>query len=80
MHSFAAAKQIAIEQLHEMSKKAVKPYAQQQHKNDFSANKTIKNFHSSYSNDDLLILSLMLLLYGDCHDKWLFLALLYILL
>ena len=79
MHNFDLAKKFAIEQMHEMSKKATVPNPQQPQKTDCPSNKSIKNFGSSYSNDDLLILALMLILYGDCQDKWLFLALLYLL-
>ena len=39
----------------------------------------VKNFGLSFSDDDILIMGLLLILAEDCHDTWLFLALLYIL-
>lgn len=80
MQNFSKIKNEAIKELHEMSRKATEkqPFATKisRENNKNSSN----NFGLSLSNDDLLILGLILILHQDCYDKWLFLALLYILL
>ena len=80
MQNFSRLKNEAIKELHEMNKKATEkpPFAQKillgNDKN------SLNNFGLSLSNDELLVLGLIFILHQDCYDKWLFLALLYILL
>lgn len=84
MHNFKAAKKRAIDQMYEMNKKACES-------NDFkdverlnsttnNGNNLLKNFNISVSDDELIVIGLLLILSKDCSDTWLFLALLYILL
>ncbi len=79
MHNFSQAKQTAIEQLREMNKKAAKAERSPRQNGHNPPQKSPNNFITLGSNDDILIMGLILILAGDCHDKWLFLALLYIL-
>lgn len=83
MHNFSAHKQRAIEQIFEMNKKAAQPEAQPQQntmRNMYnSVKKSPNNFGVNFSNDDMLIMGLILILSEDCRDMWLFLALIYIL-
>ena len=83
MHNFLKAKTTAINELHEMQKRAVKSTdtsSQNTAKIPINKNKNMSNFLSlPMSNDDIVILGLILILSKDCHDKWLFWALLYIL-
>lgn len=83
MHKFSHDKQRAIEQLREMNKRAVKTEpltAESTAQNSKKASKNLSdNFKISMSSDDILIVALILILSQDCHDKWLFLALFYIL-
>lgn len=84
MHNFSNTKNRAINELREMNKRATQP-------EDFckpSAKKSkqiphktpLANFDMFFSNDEILIVSLILILSKDCTDYCLFLALLYILL
>lgn len=84
MHNFAERKNRAIDELKKMNNQAA-------NKNNFCHDIPMKtqrfsgksqsfNFDFLTSNDDLLILGLILILYEDCQDIWLFLALIYILL
>ena len=84
MHNFDTAKKQAIDKLYEMNKRATKT---NNFKAENSANKTTKNaqaptlsLNQLLSNDELIIMGLFLILSKDCHDNWLFLSLLYILL
>lgn len=83
MHKFSHDKQRAIEQLREMNKRAVKTEpltTDGTAQNSKKASKNLSdNFKISMSSDDILIVALILILSQDCHDKWLFLALFYIL-
>ena len=84
MHNFAARKNCAINELKQMNKRATK--------NDSSCKETpietascsgkrvSYKFDISPSGDNLLIIGLLIILYEDCQDIWLFLALIYILL
>lgn len=83
MHNFSKAKLSAINELHEMQKRACKNTdSKPQNTGLFSTNndKSASQFFSlPISNDDLVIIGLILILSKDCRDKWLFLSLLYIL-
>lgn len=84
MHNFKAAKDKAIDELYQMNRRATEN-ADLKHQNSSSApfnnsKKLLKNFNLLNSDDELIILGLIMVLSKDCHDKWLFLALLYILL
>ncbi len=83
MHSFLKAKTNAINELHEMKKRAAEngDYTEQKSSTKpLNNDKTsLKNFNSYLSNVDLVIIGLLLILSKDCHDTWLFWALLYIL-
>ncbi len=79
MHNFSQAKQNAIEQLREMNKKADRTERNLKQNTHNPPKKSPNNFVALSSNDDMLIIGLILILTGDCQDKWLFLALLYIL-
>lgn len=83
MHNFSEAKQNAIEQLREMNKKAVQTGDSPKQDTSKSTHKPLKNLPNNFamlsSNDDMLIIGLILILSGDCRDMWLFLALMYIL-
>lgn len=79
MHNFSHLKNQAIKELHEMNKKAAqKQYCIQDSTQNKSKN-LLNNFGIDFSGDELLIIALVLILHQDCCDKWLFLALLYIL-
>ncbi len=79
MQNFSNLKNRAINEMLEMNERAAKT----EHFKDEcreNANKiTTKNKSNSFSNDEMLILALVLILSKDCSDYWLFLALLYIL-
>ena len=80
MQDFSNVKNNAINELFKMSQRASKngclPPANSE-KCDKSSTDT-QSF--SIGNDELLVLGLVLILSNDCSDRWLFLALLYILL
>ena len=83
MHNFSQDKKRAIEQMLDMNKKAVNRESVLPQNTANNVNKSPKNhlskFSMSMSQDDILIIGLILILSGDCRDMWLFLALLYIL-
>ena len=83
MHNFSRDKQRAITEMLDMNKKALKSDA-------FSADKSAVKHKNppqnslaksglSMSEDEILIIGLILILAKDCRDTWLFLALAYIL-
>lgn len=84
MHSFSYRKKCAINELLEMNQKS----AQNQgfDANDATLHNTLNNNFSSIifnilnSPDNLLIIGIIIILYQDCRDYLLFLALIYILL
>ncbi len=84
MHNFGAAKKRAIDQLYEMNKKACENTESKSTDPPNSAinngSNLLKNFNVSVSDDELIVIGLLLILSKDCSDTWLFLALLYILL
>lgn len=84
MHNFKAAKTRAIDELYEMNKRASKNADFKPQKSPHTPSENgknlLKNFNLLNSDDELIILGLIIFLSKDCHDKWLFLALLYILL
>lgn len=84
MHSFSECKNRAINELHEMSKRATQTthFTGKNNKNhtENSHNFSPLNLVASLSNDEIIIVGLVLILSKDCSDYWLFLALLYILL
>lgn len=84
MHNFTARKNRAIDELKQMNQRAPKNDVifkdippQTPHLNGKTGH---ANFNFLSSGDDLLIIGLIIILYEDCHDMWLFLALIYILL
>lgn len=84
MHNFTQDKNRAITELFEMNKRAFKN-EEISSANPLSSEPNnavpITNLRNgSFSSDQLLILGLFFILYKDCHDIWLFLALIYILL
>ena len=83
MHNFSQDKKRAIEQMLDMNKKAVNRESVLPQNTANNVNTSPKNhlgkFSMSMSQDDILIIGLILILSGDCRDMWLFLALLYIL-
>ena len=83
MHNFSQDKKRAIEQMLDMNKKAVNRESVLPQNTANNVNKSPQNhlgkFSMSMSQDDILIIGLILILSGDCRDMWLFLALLYIL-
>lgn len=84
MHNFGDAKKRAINELYEMNQKAAKNAdykAQQTDKSRILNTKnTLGKFNLSLSEDELIVIGLLLILSKDCSDNMLFLALLYILL
>ncbi len=80
MQDFSRIKNEAIKELQEMNKKAAEKQSVVQKISHNSHKNLINSFNLLLSNDDLLILGLILILYQDSFDKWLFFALLYILL
>ena len=83
MHNFSQDKKRAIEQMLDMNKKALNLEHSLPQNTASNVNEPPKN-HSGklgmyMSQDDILIIGLILILSGDCRDTWLFLALLYIL-
>lgn len=84
MHNFAARKNHAINELKQMNNRATKnaDIPKQKPVSSLPANtqKPPANFNFLSSSDDLVIIGLIIILYEDCHDIWLFLALIYILL
>ncbi len=83
MHNFSKAKESAINEMRKMNKKAIHSERSSTRSNMPNQNKTIKNAYGSFgttiSDDDILIIGLLLVLSEDCRDTWLFLALVYIL-
>lgn len=83
MHNFISLKENAINEMREMNKKATYKEPLVAKTRQINQNKTLKNhqknFFANMSDDDILIIGLILVLYGDCRDTWLFLALAYIL-
>lgn len=83
MHSFSRDKQRAIEQMLDMNKKASFSERGNRQNTDKPIRQQTQNSHRGFaldiSNDGMLILGLILILAEDCRDKWLFLALVYIL-
>lgn len=83
MHNFSRDKQRAIEQMLDMNKRASQAEPPPQQSTSQNTHKSLKNlFNNSrltISHDDILIIGLIIILSEDCHDIWLFLALLYIL-
>ena len=81
MQNFSNLKNRAINEMLKMNEKASKTTDlkedNQAKKEQIKHKKTI--FDIFFSNDELLILALVLILSKDCNDYWLFLALLYIL-
>ena len=84
MHNFTTRKNRAIDELKEMNKRATKT---DESCGDKRVNSPCNSDNSGRfnitfltSNDDLLILGLIIILYEDCQDILLFLALIYILL
>lgn len=84
MHNLKDAKKRAINELYEMNQKATKNAdykAQQTDKNHvLNTNNLLGKFNLSLSEEDLVVIGLLLILSKDCSDNMLFLALLYILL
>lgn len=84
MHNFSQHKQRAITEMLEMNKKSAQPRAQSQQNTASNGYNSVKklpqNFGIHFSNDDMLIMGLIVILSEDCRDTWLFLALIYILL
>lgn len=83
MQGFTNLKNRAINELWDMNKRSTqaeqKP-AQFMAKSHHQATQNLfGSFGLSLSNDDLLIVGMLLILADDCRDMWLFLALLYIL-
>lgn len=83
MHDFSNLKNRAIDELWKMNEQAVKighfnGSANQEAKR-ITQSSSSENAGLSFSNDELLILGIVLILLKDSHDYWLFLALLYIL-
>ena len=83
MHNFSSLKNRAINELWDMNKRATQNEPQKQQNTAQNTHNHIKNlsdsFRLSLSNDDIIIVGLVLILAEDCPDNWLFLALLYIL-
>ena len=83
MHNFLSAKENAINEMREMNKKAIYHGPSYKKSNNQNQNKTLKNVYGNFgttmSDDDILILGLLLVLSQDCRDMWLFGALVYIL-
>lgn len=83
MHSFSTAKQLAIEQMLDMNKKASQTGTLPRRNAEQKTHKELKNSlngsRPEISYDAILIIGLILILSEDCHDMWLFLALLYVL-
>lgn len=83
MHNFSKARQTAIDQMWEMNKKAASTGAFDRKDNASNQSKAPhihrKKSDIAISDDDILILGLILILSQDCRDMWLFLALLYVL-
>ena len=80
MHNFDTLKQNAINQLFELNKKSTKNNCEQGNikpKINYSCATISRPF---LSDDEFLIVGLLLVLSKDCQDMWLFLALIYILL
>lgn len=84
MHNFTKAKNHAINELWDMNKRAIKSTDNLNfnRREDIPTHQknAFKNFVSSISDDEIIIISLLLILSEDCRDIWLFLALVYILL
>lgn len=83
MHNFLLAKQNAIEQMLDMNKKALQSGVTPQQNTTQNTHKPHTELHNNFgvtlSNDDIIIIGLILILSTDCRDMWLFLALVYIL-
>ena len=86
MQNFSKLKNQAIEQMRKMNQRASKDCENTQSQPSFQAKKQNKshkilekNILNIPSNDDLIIIGILLILGEDCRDIWLFLALLYIL-
>jgi hypothetical protein len=83
MQAFSNLKNRAINEMLEMNERAAKIGGSKAEKGESvkqNANKIrIEKGGLSFSNDELLVLSLILILSKDSRDYWLFLALLYIL-
>ena len=84
MHNFASRKNRAIDELKQMNKRAPKNnvvFEESPLQTPHLSGKSERvNFNFLSTGDDLLIIGLIVILYEDCHDLWLFLALIYILL
>ena len=83
MQAFSNLKNRAINEMLEMNERAAKTVGSKTEKGESvkqNVNKIrIEKGGLSFSNDELLVLSLILILSKDSRDYWLFLALLYIL-
>ena len=79
MQDFSSLKNNAINELFNMSRRAATT-GNLQSPNSVKTDKVTTNKQPFFiGNDELLVLGIILILSNDCSDKWLFLALLYIL-
>ena len=80
--SFSKLKNQAIEQMREMNCRASKSVDHSQQKSNAQPNISTQNLLGNIpfpaTNDNLIIMGILLILGEDCRDIWLFLALLYI--
>ena len=79
MHNFSENKDRAICEMLEMNKRADKSAPSCHASSKKQSKKNSSNIALTFSSDELLIMGLFFILYKDCDDIWLFLALLYIL-
>ncbi len=83
MHNFTQAKNKAINELLHMQNRATQSQdnkeSVKQKAHPINHKKRPKNFGLSITDDELIIIGLLLILSEDCHDIWLFLSLIYIL-
>ncbi len=79
MHEFSKLKDQAILELQKMNKQASKKQSFSPKIKCNNESNLFKNFTALLSDEDLLIIGLILILHQNHSDKWLFLSLLYIL-
>ena len=83
MHNFSRDKQRAITEMLEMNKKALKSEAfsvdKSAAKHKILPQNLLAKSGLSMSEDEILIIGLILILAEDCRDTWLFFALAYVL-
>lgn len=79
MHNFSETKNRAVQELFETARRADATHQKTQQNPHCALPKPSFNFINLNSQDDLLIIGLILILYKDSTDFLLFLALIYIL-